>query len=95
MGQKFCRNRCILLRFRAKHVFLFNAEIQVTEIQEGCQKWQEDEFCEMLPIARYPACQKISSKSLFFRHKRVFAFNTETQDGLQKWQENNFSENRQ
>ena len=45
MGQKFRRNRSILLRFRDKHVFVFNAEIQ-----EGRQKWQENEFCKMSPI---------------------------------------------
>ena len=54
MGQKFCQNRSILLRFRDKHVFVFN-----TEIQEGRQKWRENEFLEMSPIdCRYPACQK-------------------------------------
>ena len=31
MGQKFRQNRPILLRFRDKHVFVFNAEIQVTQ----------------------------------------------------------------
>ena len=37
MGQKFRRNHSILLCFRDKHVFLFNAEIQ-----EDRQKWQEN-----------------------------------------------------
>ena len=44
MGQKFRRNRSILLCFRDKHVFAFN-----TEIQDGRQKWQENNFCEKSP----------------------------------------------
>ena len=39
VSQKFCRNCSILLRFRDKHVFALNAEIQ-----EGRQKWQENMF---------------------------------------------------
>ena len=45
VGQTFCRNRSISLRFQDKQVFVFNAEIQ-----DGCQKWQENDFCEKLPI---------------------------------------------
>ena len=39
VGQKVCRNRAILLRFRDKHVFAFYAEIQ-----DGRQKWRENDF---------------------------------------------------
>ena len=39
VGQKFRRNRSILLRFRDKLVFAFNAEIQ-----DGRQKWRENDF---------------------------------------------------
>ena len=45
MGQKFRRNRSILLHFRNKRVFAFNAEIQ-----DGCQKWRENDFCEKSPV---------------------------------------------
>ena len=45
VDQKFCRNRSILLRFQDKHVFAFNAEIQ-----DGRQKWQENNFCEKSPV---------------------------------------------
>ena len=45
MDHNFHQNRSILLCFRDKHVFVFNAEII-----EGRQKWRENEFCEMSPI---------------------------------------------
>ena len=91
MGQKIHRNRSILSRFRDKHVFMFN-----TEIQEGCQKWRENVFCEMSPMDSTD-CQKFHrnrSILLCFRHKQVYSFNTEIQDDREKWQENDFLENR-
>ena len=45
VGQKFCRNRSILFRFRDKHVFVIYAEIQ-----DGCQKWRENNFCKKSPV---------------------------------------------
>ena len=45
MGQKFRRNCSVLLRFRDKHIFAFKAEIQ-----DGRQKWWENDFCEKLPV---------------------------------------------
>ena len=45
MDQKFCRNRSILLCFRDKRVFAFTADIQ-----DGCQKWRENNFGEKLPV---------------------------------------------
>ena len=39
--QKFCQNRSISLRFRDKLVFAFYAEIQ-----DGHQKWRENDFGE-------------------------------------------------
>ena len=45
MGQKFRRNCSISLRFQDKRVFVFNAEIQ-----DGRQKWQENDFCEKLSV---------------------------------------------
>ena len=41
VGQKFCRNHSISLRFRDKLVFAFYAEIQ-----DGHQKWRENIFLE-------------------------------------------------
>ena len=72
---------------------MFNAEIQ-----DGCQKWQENDFCEKLAVdsaASYPVGQKFCrnrSISLHFRNKRVFAFNAEIQNGCQKYLENDFYE---
>ena len=40
-GQKFRQNRSISLCFQDKQVFVFN-----TEIQDGRQKWQENDFWE-------------------------------------------------
>ena len=45
VGQKFCRNRCISLHFQDKHVFAFYGEIQ-----DGYQKWWENNFYEKLPV---------------------------------------------
>ena len=45
MGQKFCRNRSISLPFRDKRVFAFKAEIQ-----DGRQKWRENDFWEKSPV---------------------------------------------
>ena len=45
MGQKFHQNHSISLHFRDKHVFAFKAEIQ-----DGHQKWRENDFCEKLPV---------------------------------------------
>ena len=44
-GQKFCQKGSISLCFRDKHIFTFN-----TEIQDGCQKWQENDFGEKNPL---------------------------------------------
>ena len=45
MGLKFCQNRSIWLRFRDKHVFAFNAEIQ-----DGRQKARQNDICKMSPV---------------------------------------------
>ena len=45
MGQKFRRNRSISHGFQDKHVFAFYAEIQ-----DGCQKWWENDFQEKSPV---------------------------------------------
>ena len=71
MGQKFCRNRFILLLSEI-NTCVFNAEIQ-----EGRQKWRENEFC-IIPI-----------DSADILHVK----NAEIQDDCQKWQENDFWEN--
>ena len=45
VDQKLRRNRSISLRLWDKHVFAFNAEIQ-----DGCQKRREKDFCEKSPV---------------------------------------------
>ena len=45
MSQKFRQNRSISSRYRDKHVFAFNSEIQ-----DGCQKCWENDFCEKSPV---------------------------------------------
>ena len=75
--QKFCRNCSISLRFRDKHVFAFNAEIQ-----GGRQKWRENDFCEKSPIDSADTLQikffyQNQSILLCFRDKCVCAFNAE------------------
>ena len=66
---------------------MFNAEIQ-----DDCQKWQENDFWEKSAVDSAENLRRNRSISLNFRNKRVFAFNAEIQDGRQKWQENNFCE---
>ena len=45
VGQKLRRNRSISLHFQDKRIFVFN-----TEIQDGCQKWLENDFWEKSSI---------------------------------------------
>ena len=87
--QKFCLNRSISLHFRDKHSFVFKAEIQ-----DGRQKWRENNFWEKSPIdsadtLRVKNCQNCSI-SLHFRDKRIFAFYAEIQDGCKKCRKNDF-----
>ena len=65
VGQKFHRNRSIML------CFAFN-----TEIQDGRQKWQKNNFCEKSPGQKF---RRNRSFSLRFRDKHAFAFNGENQ----------------
>ena len=44
-GQKFRGNRSISLHFRDKRVFAF-----YVEIQDGHQKWRENNFCKKSPV---------------------------------------------
>ena len=44
-GQKFCQNCSISPRFRDKRVFAIKAEIQ-----DGHQKWRENDFWEKSPV---------------------------------------------
>ena len=60
------------------------------EIQDGRQKWWENNFCKKSPVdsADTLAGEKFRrnrSISLSFRDKLAFAFNAEIQDGRQKW----------
>ena len=60
-NQKFCQNRSISLRFRDKLVFAFYAEIQ-----DGHQKWRENDFWEKSLIHSGDTLQiKNSLKSLY------------------------------
>ena len=59
VGQKFCQNRSILLRFRDKHVFAFYAEIQ-----DGAEKQFLGKVARR--VCRYPVAQK-------FRRNRYLA----------------------
>ena len=45
LGQKFCRNRSISLCFRDKLIFAVKVEIQ-----DGHQKWQENDVCKKYPV---------------------------------------------
>ena len=64
------------------------------EIQDGRQKWRENNFWEKSPIdsadtLRVKNCRNCSI-SLHFRDKRIFAFYAEIQDGCKKWRKNDF-----
>ena len=62
-GQTFCRNRSISLRFRDKHVFLFNAEIQ-----DGRQKLPVD-FADTLRVKNFVEIalpRSVSEINMFF-----------------------------
>ena len=45
VGPKFCRNCSISLHVQDKCAFALYAEIQ-----DGCQKWRESDFCEKSPV---------------------------------------------
>ena len=90
MGQKFRQNRSILLRFRDKGVFAFKSEIQ-----DGCQKWRGNDFCEKSPVHSADTLWvknfvEIALSRSVTEILCVFAFNAEIQDGHQKWRENDF-----
>ena len=63
------------------------------EIQDGRQKWRENNFFEKTPVDSADTLRiKNLSISLHLRDKHVFVFYAEIQDGRQKWRENNFCE---
>ena len=85
VGQKFCRNYSISLCYRDKHVFAFYAEIQ-----DGRQKWWENDFCKESPVdsadtmwvknfVEIAVSRSISEINTFF------LFYAEIQDGPQKF----------
>ena len=88
-GQKFRWNRSISLCFWDKSVFAFKAEIQ-----DGHQKWRENDFWEKSPVDSADTYgPKILSKSLIslrFQDKCIFAFYAEIQNGRKKWRKNDF-----
>ena len=94
MGQKFRQNLSISLRFRDKHVFAFYAEIQ-----DGRQKWQENDFWDYSSIdsadtLRVKNFIEISLYHSVSETNAFFLFYTEIQDGRQKWRENDFGKSR-
>ena len=63
------------------------------KIQDGCQKWQENDFCENSPVESahtvwFKNLVEISLASSVSEINPFFAFYAEIQDGRQKWQEN-------
>ena len=92
-GQKFRQNRSISLCFPDKQVFAFNAEIQ-----DGCQKWRENDFCKKWPVnstdtLRVKNFIEITLSRSVSEINVFFALNTEIQDGHQKWREKQFCKN--
>ena len=91
-GKKFRQNRSISHRFRDKCVYVFYAEIQ-----DGHQKWQQNDFWEKSPVDSadtLPGGQKFQPNCCIshrFPDKYAFTFYAEIQDGHQKWQENDFA----
>ena len=102
VGQKFHRNRSILLCFRDKCIFVFN-----TEIQDGHQEWWENFFLRVKNFVEIALSRSVSEINMFlhftqkfklvgkihtlrFRDKHVFAFYAEIQAGRQKWWGNDF-----
>ena len=74
-------------------MFLFSL---YAEIQDGHQKWRENDFLEKMPLRsantlRVKNFVKIALP-LTVSDKCIFAFYTEIQDGRQKWQEKDFWE---
>ena len=69
--------------------YLFILFAFYAEIQNGHQKWQENDFWEKSPVdsadtMRVKDFIEIALSRFDFRDKEVFAFNAEIQDGRQK-----------
>ena len=63
--KRICRS--ISLRFQDKRVLVFH-----TEIQDGHQKWRENDFWEKLPVCRYPVGPKFRrNRSTSFRFRTI------------------------
>ena len=84
VSQTFRQSRSSSLHFQDKRVFAFYAEIQ-----DGRQKWQENDFCENCPedsadtlwvknFVEIALARSVSKINAFF------AFYAEIQDGRQK-----------
>ena len=72
--------------FQDKCVLAFYAEIQ-----DGCQRWPESNFCKKSPIDSADTL-KIALSHTVFQDKCVLVFYAEIQNGCQKWQESDFCE---
>ena len=88
-GQKFLRNCSILHPFRDKCIYVYYAEIQ-----DGCQKWQENDFWKKSPVNSGDtlAIKKFNEIALSRIVSEINAFYAEIQDGHQKWRQNDFGE---
>ena len=62
------------------------------EIQDGRQKWRENDFCDNLPVnsAHTLYIKTFVEIALARSVSEINAFFTEIQDGHQKWRENKF-----
>ena len=80
---KFCQNRSISHRFRDECAFALYAEIQ-----DGCQKWQESDFCKEVTSGTKNFVEIALSRTV--SEISVFNVHAEIQDGRQKWRESDF-----
>ena len=90
MGQKICRYLSISHHFQDTGVFAFYAEIQ-----DGHQKWPENDFQGNLPVDSGDTLRvkNFIDITLACSISEINTFYAEIQDGRQKWRENNICEN--
>ena len=86
-GKKFRRNRSISHHFQDKCVYVFYAEIQ-----DGCQKWRENDFWKKSPVN---SGDTLGIKKFDKIVSEINAFYTEIQDGHQNGGKMIFGKNHQ
>ena len=86
-SKKFHQNYSISHRFWQNCVFAFN-----TEIKDGHQKWQENNFWEISPVdcAFNLGLKNFAKITLSRNGSEINVFYTEIQDGCQKWPKKTF-----